>query len=140
MGKFFVLFLMILLCSNAIATAQNIPLASPTVEQYTHQTKCIQAFPINSERLFYLTLAAINANGFSPIEAQTRAGYILFSTGQKEFLATIAKTVDNLSVIKITPSNNSYYFSPTIINNLFLYINTNLQAEINSIVKVEVKE
>ena len=136
MKMFFAVLFLFIFCNASMAT-QNIPLASPIVEQYTHQTKCIQAFPVNSERLFYLTLAAINANNFTPIEAQTRAGYILFSTGHKEFLATIAKTVDNLSVIKITPANNSYYFSPSIVNNLFHYINSNLQAEITSIVEVK---
>ena len=137
---FIVLIILILQSLNVVKAntpTEIIPVASPSVLPYTQQTNCIQAFPINSEKLYLLTLAAINANSYIPVEAQTRAGYILFSVGKKEFLATIAKAQDNLSVLKVTPANNSYYFASDIINNMFHFIANTLQTEVVSIQKAK---
>ena len=118
------------------ANTTIIPVAAPDVIPYTSQTRCIQSFPIDSEKLYYLTLAAINANHFIPIEAQTRAGYVLFGVGRKDFLATIARADEKMSVLKIAPADNSYYFSENIINNIFYYIANHIDTETISIKQV----
>ena len=135
MKKNIFIILLSLIISNiqTFANTEVIPVASPAVVPYTSYTRCIPAFPVSSEKLYYLTLAAINTNNYIPVEAQTRAGYILFSAGKKEFLATIAKAQDNISVIKITPANNSYYFPEELITSIFYTIANTLQTEIVTI-------
>lgn len=111
--------------------AQNTTATSP----YTNSNNCSQNYPISSEKLFFLTLASINANNFQAQETQTRGGFILFNAGKKQFLATIAKIDENTSIIKVAPADNSYYFSPSIINNLFYYITLNLEAQFTTVIK-----
>lgn len=91
---------------------------------------CNKIFNINAERLFYLTIASINANKFKIDEIQSKSGYILFTAADKQFLANIASLDDKRAILKITPANNIYYFPLGIVVNLFKYIelNTDLQT------------
>ena len=50
---------------------------------------CNKIFNINAERLFYLTIASINANKFKIDEIQSKSGYILFTAADKQFLCYI---------------------------------------------------
>ena len=47
---------------------------------------CTRTFNMNSDRLFYLTLAAVNANRFEIKEIQSKTGYVLFSAVGKELV------------------------------------------------------
>ena len=86
---------------------------------------CIKFFEVNTEKLFFLTLSSITSNKYTIDEIQTANGYIIFNANHRKFLATVAK-VDNLnSILKITPCNNVYNFSPMIVTNIFNYIDTN---------------
>lgn len=91
---------------------------------------CNKIFNVNSERLFYLTIASINANKFRIDEIQTKSGYILFTAANKQFLANISELDSKRSLLKVTPANNIYYFPLGIVVNLFKYIelNTDLQT------------
>ena len=91
---------------------------------------CNKIFNVNSERLFYLTIASINANKFRIDEIQTKSGYILFTAVNKQFLANISELDSKRSLLKVTPANNIYYFPLGIVVNLFKYIelNTDLQT------------
>lgn len=93
---------------------------------------CNKIFNIDKERLFYLTIASINANKFKIDEIQSKSGYILFSAAGKQFLANVAELDSKRSILKITPANNIYYFPLGIVVNLFKYIelNTDLQSQI----------
>ena len=71
---------------------------------------CTRTFNMNSDRLFYLTLAAVNANRFEIKEIQSKTGYVLFSAVGKEFLASIVSIDKYRSMLKITPANNNYFF------------------------------
>ena len=82
-------------------------------------------YGVDTENLFYLTLASINANRFNIVEIQSKTGYILFSAVGKEFLAKIIKLDESRSILKVTPTNNIYYFQPGIVSNLFKYIELN---------------
>ncbi len=118
-------------------TQQNLQLQPPppTTPTYTNAVNCTQVYPIPSEKLFYLTLASINNSNFTPIEAQTRAGVVLFSANNKLFLATVANIDNNSSMLKISPADNSYYFAPSIVNNLFYYITLNTEAKLTTVIK-----
>ena len=97
---------------------------------------CTKEYNMNQEKLYYLTIAAINANRFEVEELQSKTGYILFKAVNKEFLATIVKLGVNKSMLKITPTNNNYYFAPGIVLNIFKYVDLNLNEEITPIKKV----
>ncbi|MBR1908163.1 hypothetical protein IJ818_04420 [bacterium] len=95
--------------------------------------KCTKIFPVESEKLFYLSLASINANKFTINEIQSKSGYILFSVMQKQFLLSIATVDKKNSIAKITPANNNYYFPEGIVTNIFKYIDLNTDTEVSKI-------
>lgn len=86
---------------------------------------CTKMYNMEQEKLFYLTLGAINANKFSIDEIQSNNGYIIFAAGKHKYLATIAKIDKDNSILKITPCNNLYYFQPGIITNIYKHIDLN---------------
>ncbi|MBO8430795.1 hypothetical protein IAC76_05355 [Spirochaetes bacterium] len=97
---------------------------------------CTKEYNMNQEKLYYLTIAAINENRFEIEELQSKTGYILFKAVNKEFLATVVKLGVNKSMLKITPTNNNYYFAPGIVLNIFKYIDLNLNENITPIKKI----
>ena len=111
-------------------TAQNsqIPITQP---QNICFEDCTKMFEINKEKLFYLTLAAVNANRFVIEEIQTSNGYIIFTAANNKYLATVAGIDGNNSILKITPCNDIYFFPPGIILGMFKYVGMNINTEIN---------
>ena len=97
---------------------------------------CNKIFNVNSERLFYLTIASINANKFRIDEIQTKSGYILFTAANKQFLANISELDSKRSLLKVTPANNIYYFPLGIVVNLFKYIELNTDLQIVELKKI----
>ena len=91
---------------------------------------CTKMFPVNKEKLFYLTLSAVTANKFSIDEIQTQNGYIIFSAANNKYLATVAGIDADNSILKITPCNEIYFFPPGIFLGMFKYIELNLNTEI----------
>lgn len=87
-------------------------------------------FEVNKEKLFYLTLAAVNANRFAIEEIQTSNGYIIFTAANNKYLATIAGIDANNSILKITPCNDIYFFPPGVILGIFKYVGMNINTEI----------
>lgn len=83
---------------------------------------CTKFFKMDSQKLFYLTLAGINANRFEIIEIQSQSGYVIFSAAQKQFLAKIITVDPKNSMLKITPCSNAYFFPVGIVQNMFKYI------------------
>ena len=75
--------------------------------------------------MFYLTVAAINANRFQIDEIQSKSGYILFTAVNKQFLASISNVNTNQGMLRITPADGIYYFQPGIVLNIFKYIDLN---------------
>ena len=108
------------------------PTATPpiTQAQSVDFETCTKMFPINKERLFYLTLASVTANKFSIDEIQTNNGYIIFSAVNKKFLATIAGIDADNAILKITPCNDIYFFPPGVFLGMYKYIEMNLNTEI----------
>lgn len=93
---------------------------------------CTKTFAMNSDRLFYLTLAAVNANRFEIKEIQSKTGYILFTAVGKEFLASVISIDKYRSMLKITPANNNYFFAPGIVLNMYKYIEVNANEHLQN--------
>lgn len=111
-----------------------------TVSQVTPQTVdfsiCTKTYSMPEEKLFYLAIASANANRFVIEEIQSKTGYILFSAAGKQYLASVVKVNSNQSQLKITPTNNNYFFPPGVVLNFFKYIDLNTDVVMNVIPKV----
>jgi len=137
-------------CNGALAAVAPPQAKPPVVSQYATQTvpispvqpqkvefeNCNKNFKIDSQKLFYLTLSAINANRFTIDEIQSNSGYALFSVGlngQRQFLASVVAINSQNSLLKITPCNNSYFFPIGIVQNMFRYIELNINTPIEKL-------
>lgn len=107
---------------STLVTPQNVPF-----------DECNRVFNVNSDNLFYLTIAAINANRFEIKEFQAKTGYVLFAAVGKEFLASSIVIDKNRSMLKITPANNNYFFAPGIVLNIYKYIELNAGENLQNI-------
>lgn len=96
---------------------------------------CTRTFSMNADRLFYLTMAAVNANRFEIKEFQAKTGYVLFTAVGKDFLASVVSIDKYRSMLKITPANNNYFFAPGIVLNMFKYIDVNTAEHLQNIPK-----
>ncbi len=108
------------------------PVTAPPITQPQNIAfeNCTKMFPVNKEKLFYLTLSAVTANKFSIDEIQTQNGYVIFSAANNKYLATIAGIDADNSILKITPCNEIYFFPPGVFLGMFKYIELNLNTEI----------
>lgn len=91
---------------------------------------CTKNYSMSAEKLFYLSIASANANRFVIEEIQSKTGYILFTAAGKQYLVSVIKIDDNCTQLKITPTNNDYYFAPGIVLNFFKYIDLNLETQL----------
>lgn len=94
---------------------------------------CSKFFRFDSQKLFYLTLAGVNANRFRIDEIQSKSGYVLFTVAQRQYLASIINVDSKNSMLKITPCNNVYYFPIGIVQNMFKYIELNTSTSIEKL-------
>jgi len=106
---------------------------SPATPQPVEFGICNKSFKIDSQKLFYLTLAGVSANRFEIQEIQSKSGYILFSAAKRQFLASVINIDAKNSMLKITPCNNVYYFPVGIVQNMFKYIELNISTPIETL-------
>ena len=106
---------------------------SPTIPQPVEFALCNKFFKIDSQKLFYLALAGVNANRFRIDEIQSKSGYILFTVQQRQFLASVINIDSRNSMLKITPCDNFYYFPIGIVQNMFKYIELNTSISIEKL-------
>lgn len=116
-----------------IPEAKPISIVTPSVPQPVTFDSCFKFFKFNSQKLFYLTLASINANHFKIEEIQSKSGYVIFSVSQKKFLASVINVDGKNSGLKITPCNNLYVFPVSIVQNMFKYIELNANMPIDTL-------
>ena len=108
--RVFTVFLFIFFTTNSISAddvAQTSSLQPPaqtslTTPQNIAYANCTKMFTVNKEKLFYLTLAAVNANKFEVDEIQTENGYIIFTVAENKYLATIAGIDAQNSILKMS--------------------------------------
>jgi len=135
------LVLCLLKCGSALGnsapinplTTSAVVTTSPVQPQVVGFENCNKIFKTDSQKLFYLTLSAINANRFTIDEIQSKSGYVLFSVGQRQFLTTVIAINSQNSLLKITPCNNNYFFPIGIVQNMFKYIELNLNTPIEKL-------
>ena len=136
--RVFTVFLFIFFITNS-SFAENVvqtTLLQPpaqtslTTPQKIAYANCTKMFAVNKEKLFYLTLAAVNANKFQIDEIQTENGYVIFTVAENKYLATIAGIDAQNSILKITPCNDVYFFPPGVFLGMFKYIDLNINTEI----------
>lgn len=113
-----------------VAQAQNV---SPIQPQSVDFSLCNKTFRIDSQRLFYLTLASANANRFRIDEIQSKSGYVLFTVAKKQYLASVLAVSSQSSMLKITPCDNIYIFPVGIVQNVFKYIELNVNTPIEKL-------
>ncbi len=134
MKKVLMLFLMILFCVVP-AMAEDSPAAQlAELELVTPQNidfaKCVKTFNFPVEKLFYLSISAINANHFQIEELQSKMGYILFRAANKNFLMSVVKVDADHSMLKITPADNVYFFPYGVVYNIYKYIDLNAEEQL----------
>lgn len=133
--KFFSLSILLITVQNAVFAEPAMSLSTLVTPQIVSFDDCTKTFNMNCERLFYLTLASINANRFEIKEIQSKTGYILFSAVGKDFLASVITVDKYRSMLKITPANNNYFFAPGIVLNIYKYIDVNPSEHLQNIPK-----
>ncbi len=104
-----------------------------TAAQYTNYRDCIKLYKLPFEKLFYLALSSVEGSKFELLEIQSRNGYIVFKAENKEFLISVYKKDKSSTFIKITPCDNSYYFSPQIPQKIFNYIVAHYNNEVKEL-------
>ena len=132
--KFLLLtFLMLGFSLPVEAYDEHVSLSTLITAQNVHYENCFKVFNTDHVTLFYMTIAAINANRFSIDEIQSKSGYVLFTAVNKQFVAMVSNVNTNQAMLRITPADNNYYFQPGIVLNIFKYIELNEGKKVESI-------
>lgn len=136
--KKLVMFGLMLLLAAIPAFAEENPAAQlAEIELVTPQnidfSKCVQTFNFPVEKLFYISILAINANNFQIEELQSKTGYILFRAVNKNFLMSVVKIDADHSMLKITPADNVYFFPYGIVHNIYKYIELNADEQLQGL-------
>lgn len=91
---------------------------------------CQKEFIKQSEPFFYVLLSSLAKNNYKIEEIQSKNGLIIFKVYNKEFLANVTKIDFKTTLLKITPVDNNYSFSYSIIENIFNTIDKDLWQDI----------
>ena len=105
--------------AQALVTPQNIDFS-----------RCTKVFDFPVEKLFYMSILALNANNFEIEELQSKMGYILFKGAGKSFLMSVVKVAPEKSMLKITPADNVYIFPYGVVYNIYKYIELNADEQL----------
>lgn len=104
-----------------------------TAASYTNYRDCIRLYKLPYGKLYALALSSINSNKYEILEMQFRNGYVIFEAEGREFLLTAMKKDKSFTFLKVTPCDNNYYFSPTIPQKIFRYIDLNFNADLKEL-------
>ena len=128
-----ILAIFMLFCPLTVKAEEMVDLSALTTSQNVKYSDCIKVFNTDNVHLLYLTIASVNANRFKIDEIQSRSGYVLFTAVGKQFLASISNVNTNQGMLKITPTDDNYYFQPGIVLNIFKYIELNLNTKLETL-------
>lgn len=120
-----VLFLILILCVPFVRAEEQPSMTALVTPQNVDFKTCTRTYIMPAEKLFYMAIASAKENKFSVDEIQSKTGYILFTAVGKQYLASVVKVDDTKTMLKITPTNNNYFFAPGIVLNFFRYIDLN---------------
>jgi hypothetical protein len=122
--KILITLFAILVCMPVMAE-ENTSIVSLVTPQNVDFKTCTRTYIMNADKLFYMAIASAKENRFTVDEIQSKTGYILFTAAGKQYLASVVKVDSTHSQLKITPTNNNYFFAPGIVSNFFRYIDLN---------------
>ena len=127
---------MFLIGNSAWASSAPLTQVSAIQPQSVDFNICNKIFKMDCQKLFFITLAGVNANRFRIDEIKSRSGYVMFTVANRQYLASVVKIDARTSLLKITPCDNVYYFPVGIIQNMFKYVelNTNTQVQRLSVI------
>lgn len=118
-----VLLLCLLISASVPVKADDLLSVSTLITpQNVNFNNCTRTYILPADKLFYMAIASANANKFEIEEIQSKTGYILFSAVNKQYLASVVSVDSTHSMLKITPTNNNYFFPPGVVLNFFKYI------------------
>ena len=121
--KFLITFMLVCLFTTVRAFAEeDLLLSNLITPQNVNFNICTRTYILPQDKLFYMAIASANANNFTVEEIQSKTGYILFSAVGRQYLASVVKINSKTSELKITPTNNNYFFPPGVVLNFFRYI------------------
>ncbi len=123
--KLVILLLMLILCAPFVKADEQPSMAALVTPQNVDFKLCTRTYVMPAEKLFYMAIASAKENKFTVDEIQSKTGYILFTAAGKQYLASVVKVDDTKTMLKITPTNNNYFFAPGIVLNFFRYIDLN---------------
>ncbi len=116
-------------CTQVLASGEQLSLSTLVTAQNINFENCTKVFNTDNVSLFYLTIAAINANRLNVDEIQSQSGYVLFTAVNKQFIASVSNVNTNQGMLRITPADGNYFFQPGIVLNVFKYIELNLSKK-----------
>ena len=134
--KIFLTVVLILATGNCVFAEDGMSLSTLVTPQSIDYNICTRNYILTPEKLFYMAIASINANRFTIDEIQSKTGYILFTAVNKQYLASVVKVDSNKSMLRITPTNNNYFFAPGIVLNIFRYIDLNGATPVYTLSKI----
>ncbi len=120
-----ILFLLLILCTPFAKAEEQPSMTALITPQNVDFKLCTRTYIMPVEKLFYMAIASAKENKFTVDEIQSKTGYILFTAAGKQYLASVVKVDNTKSMLKITPTNNNYFFAPGIVLNFFRYIDLN---------------
>ncbi len=133
----FLTFCLFIAISIPYAAADDgISMSTLITPQNVSFNTCTRTYILPAEKLFYMAIASINANKFNIEEIQSKTGYILFTAVNKEYLASVVQVDSKHSMLKITPTNNNYFFPPGVVLNFFRYIDLNGATPMTDLPKI----
>ena len=134
--KTFLITVLMLVAGNCAFAEDGMSLSTLVTPQNIDYNICTRNYILTPEKLFYMAIASINANRFTIDEIQSKTGYILFTAVNKQYLASVVKVDSNKSMLRITPTNNNYFFAPGIVLNIFRYIDLNGATPVYTLSKI----
>lgn len=128
--------LMLMIGAPIVLAEDGMPLSTLVTPQNVDYNLCTRNYILTPEKLFYMAIASINANRFTIDEIQSKTGYILFTAVGRQYLASVVKVDSGKSMLRITPTNNNYFFAPGIVLNVFRYIDLNGATPVYNLTKI----
>lgn len=132
----FTTLLVLLLGASNVWAEESMSLSTMVTPQNVDYNLCTRNYILTPEKLFYMAIASINANRFTIDEIQSKTGYILFTAVGRQYLASVVKVDSSKSMLRITPTNNNYFFAPGIVLNVFRYIDLNGATPVYNLMKI----
>lgn len=126
---------MLFLCVPFVKAEEQASLTALVTPQNVDFKLCTRTYVMPAEKLFYMAIASAKENKFTVDEIQSKTGYILFTAVGKQYLASVLKVDNTKTMLKITPTNNNYFFAPGIVLNFFRYIDLNGATPLGTLTK-----